>query len=151
MIIFSETELALKIEEIRSLEKKLSFKLPITYVEHILKYNGGRCTPNIFSFEENGKITQSSIDWFLAIYDGEFDNFEKYFNLYKIEKKRLPNSFFPIAHDAGGNLICIDVSNENIYFWNHEKEVNYDIEKDDKRTNLFLIDKNFGDFLSKLK
>lgn len=151
MIIFSETELALKIEQIRDLEKKLSFKFPDTYVEHLLKYNGGRCKPNIFSFEENGKITLSSIDWFLAIYDGKFDNFEKYFNLYKIEKKRLPNSFFPIAHDSGGNLICMDVSNENIYFWNHEKEVDYDIKKDDKRTNLSLIDKNLGDFLSNLK
>lgn len=150
MVLFSETEPSLEIEIVRKLEKKLHFDLPLTYVNHILKFNGGRCKPNIFSFEENGKLTQSSIDWFLAIYNGEFDNFEEYFKTYKIDKKRMPNSFFPIAHDSGGNLICMNTLNDGIYFWDHEKELAYDSKNDEERGNLYFIAKSIDDFLSTL-
>lgn len=42
--------------------------MPAEYKEHLLKYNGGQCTPNVFKFNENGNWTESCIDWFLTIY-----------------------------------------------------------------------------------
>ncbi|MFV0505587.1 MAG: SMI1/KNR4 family protein [Bacteroidales bacterium] len=151
MANFSEIELQLTEFQIQELENKLNFEFSSEYKKHLLKINGGRCNPNIFSFEENGSITESSVDWFLALYEGEFDNLEDYFNIYKIDEKRMPDSFFPIAHDPGGNLICMDTTDSKIYFWNHECEVNYSQSDDNDRSNLYLIADNLNDFILGLK
>ena len=148
MIEIYDTEKRLTELEIYTLENKLKIKIPKEYREHLLRYNGGRCNPNIFSFIENGNRTESNVDWFLAIYSGEYDNFEQYFNIYKVEEKRLPVSLIPIAHDSGGNLICIDVNDSKVYFWNHEKEVDYLIY--DNRLNCHLVSESFSAFLSEL-
>ncbi len=150
MVKFLETEEQVSKEHITELEKKLGFEFPSDYVKHLMEYNGGRCEPNLFSFEEDGKFTQSSVDWFLALYDGEFDNLETYFRDYKIDVKRMPTSFFPIAHDPGGNLICMDKIDGRIYFWNHEKEVDYFFVDDSERSNLYFIAENLDEFISNL-
>ena len=150
MATFFETEEKITEYQIKELEEKLNFRFPSEYKKHILEFNGGRCEPNAFSFEENGKITESCIDWFLAIYEGEYDNLETEFKALKIEEKRMPTSFFPIAHDPGGNYICMDSENGKIYFWNHEKEVDYSIADDSDLSNLYLIDKSLNDFILNL-
>lgn len=49
---------------------------------------------------------------------------------YSIEKQwrtfagRLPSGVLPLTHDAGGNLICMDVSGQfpgSVWFWDHEQ------------------------------
>ena len=78
-------------------------------------HNGGRPVPNQFRFKkEQGPYTDSIVDWFLAIYEGEYDNFEQYFQTYKIEDDRVPEHLVPIAHDPGGNLVCISVSGSDV-------------------------------------
>jgi cell wall assembly regulator SMI1 len=142
---FFQTEETIDENSIIVIEKELGYSLPEEYRLHLLKYNGGKCKPNVFSFFENNKQTESSIDWFLAIYEGKYDNLKSYISTYIIEQNRLPNKFVPIAHDAGGNLICISCSKEEngfIYFWDHEKE-------GDK--NIYLISKRFNDFIESLK
>ena len=64
--------------------------------------------------------------------------------MYIFEEKRLPDYFVPIAHDPGGNLICISCSeteNGFVYFWDHENEGN---------NNVYLISKGFNDFIGNL-
>ena len=68
-IKFYDTEKAISKFDFENIEKILTFRLPEEYKTHLLMYNGGRCKPNIFSFIEEGKISKSSIDWFLAIYE----------------------------------------------------------------------------------
>nr|WP_320120063.1 SMI1/KNR4 family protein [uncultured Marinifilum sp.] len=150
MATFFETEIKITESQVKRLEERLNFSFPIEYVEHILKNNGGRCEPNIFSFNEEGKKTESCVDWFLAIYEGEYDNLETEFNALKLEEKRMPTSFFPIAHDPGGNYICMDSEDGKIYFWNHEKEVDYSLNNDSDHANLYLIAESLGDFISNL-
>lgn len=150
MAIFFDTEEPTDRELIRSLENKLGIQFPIEYVNHLLKYNGGRCEPNVFTFKENGIMSSSSIDWFLALYSGEYDNLEDYCDLYKLKKKRLPYTFFPIAHDAGGNLICMDSSDGKVYYWDHENEVDYESSEDSNRQNCHYISATVDEFLLNL-
>jgi hypothetical protein len=154
MVIFSQTKPPIELGQIQQFEKRLALKLPEEYKNHLLKYNGGRCEPSVFSFEERGIVTTSLLDRFLALYDGKYDNIETYANTYKIETKRLPYYMVPIAHDPGGNLICISCGgNDNgcIYFWDHEREVDYEISPDSDHGNLYLIAKSFNLFLENLK
>lgn len=154
MITFSETEYKLNIKDIEEIEKFIDLKLPNEYKEHLLLNNGGRCEPNIFDFNEKGKITSSNIDWFLAIYNGEYDNLKDYLKIYKIDKKRLPTHIFPFALDAGGNLICISCGSNDfgsIYFWDHENEIDYHFSKNDDYSNLFFIAGTFKKFIEMLR
>lgn len=153
MTTFSQTEIQLTSSQIEKVERIVGLDFPTEYRNHLLKYNGGQCDPNEFNFLENGKTTSSNVDWFLAIYDGEYDNLEDYINTYKIEQKRMPSRILPIAHDPGGNLVCISCEGFDvgqIYFWDHEKEVDYGISDDEDDSNMSLIAKSFGDFLNGL-
>ena len=138
MVKFFDTEKKLTLDEIKSMEAMYNLSFPDSYLKHLLAYNGGQCEPNIFEFVENEIVTDSDIDWFLAIYDGEFDNLKDYIKTYKIEKIRLPLDLIPIAHDSGGNLICISSQNGGIYFWDHEKEMPY-YKKEWEFNNVYLI------------
>jgi hypothetical protein len=141
MVKFVDTESEVNFLDIEELEKKINFIFPDNYKKHLIKYNGGRCFR---------KLTSSFVDWFLAIYHGDYDNLEDYFVTYKIVNKRLPDTFFPFAHDPGGNLICMDTTNEHIYFWDHESEVDYNFFSDENHNNLYFIAQDFQTFLDGL-
>jgi len=154
MVIFSQTESSLDLFQIQKVEDLLELRFPQSYIDHLLKFNGGRCEPNIFSFEEDGTVTESCVDWFLAIYDGEYDSLVTYIRDYKIAEKRLPSNIVPIAHDPGGNLICISCEGDDkgyIYFWNHEKEVDYTRSGNENYSNLYLISDSLNSFLESLR
>jgi cell wall assembly regulator SMI1 len=152
-IAINDCEARLSAEGLNSIEKKLGIVLPDEYRSFLLKHNGGRPRPKcVFHFKnENGKSCDSMVDWFLAIYDGEHDNFETYYKLYKAREARLPKELIPIAHDPGGNLICIAVSGEkkgSVFFWDHEKEAD-EHEPADYR-NVYLITNSFNEFIASL-
>lgn len=154
MVTFSQTESKLSLAQIEEVEKYVRLDFPAEYKQHLLKYNGGQCTPNVFKFDENGNWTESCIDWFLAIYEGEYDNLKKYIQIYKLEEKRLPIHILPIAHDPGGNLICISCHIDDvgyIYFWDHENEVNYSVSHDTDYSNLHFVAKSLNEFIDGLK
>lgn len=153
MIVFAETEVKIDAFQIEEIEKLIGLKFPVPYKNHLLSHNGGQCIPNSFDFYEDGRMSQSSIDWFLAIYDGEFDNLSEYIKTYKLDEKRMPSHMIPIAHDPGGNLICISCGNSDygfIYFWDHEKETDYADSDDEDYSNLHFIANSFHEFLEKL-
>lgn len=154
MVAFSQTESKLNSIQIENVEKYVGLDFPIEYKDHLLKYNGGQCVPNVFRFNENGKWTESCIDWFLAIYDGEYDNLKEYIRTFKLDHKRLPTHILPIAHDPGGNLICISCDKDDegyIYFWDHENEVDYIVSGDKDYSNLYIIANSFNELIDGLK
>lgn len=153
MITFVDTEAPITAHQIEEIERFIMLNFPKPYKEHLLRFNGGRCLPNEFDFIENGKVTSSNIDWFLAIYDGEADNLLNYIRIYKVEDKRLPAHIIPIAHDPGGNLICISCGGYDegsIYFWDHENEIDYTVLSDYDYLNLYLIASDFDKFINSL-
>ncbi len=134
--------------EVERVEQKWGFVFPVEYRRFLLMYNGGRPNLECFRFK-GGSYGDSMIDWFLAIYDGKYNNFERCYNVFKVKEKRLLDNLVPIARDPGGNLICISVSSEDrgaIYFWDHEKEQDEATSK-----NVSLIADNFDEFISKLE
>ena len=153
MVEVFKSELTIGETEIIKIQELLNLTFPESYKNFLLKNNGGKCNPKVFSFFENNRKTESYIEWFLAIYSGKFHNLKKYLLNYKLEEKRMPTHIFPIAHDPGGNLICISCSGVDIgsiYFWNHELEVDYSQVDDSDYLNLYLIDENFQFSLNKL-
>jgi cell wall assembly regulator SMI1 len=147
-----ESEKKISPRKLAAVEQKLSIKLPKEYRDFLLSHNGGRPEPDGFlAINDRGEETDSCVDWFLAIYNGEDDNFEDNFRAYKIEDVRLPDELVPIATDPGGNLICIAVDGPKcgaVYFWDHEMEAgtgekpSYD--------NVYLIANSFNAFVDSL-
>jgi hypothetical protein len=154
MAIFTDTEKPVSMVEIEELQSLTGLVFPAEYIEHLLNQNGGRCQPNVFEFLMKGKIEMGDIDWFLAVYDGEHDNLRTYIDIYKLEEERLPPHILPIAHDSGGNLICISCAKEDygyIYFWDHEEEFEDEAPLDGGYINLYLIEKSLKRFFASLK
>lgn len=153
MIEFFETKKPITLKEIKEIEGYVGLTFPDDYKQHLLKYNGGWCKPNVFSLVEERIENYSCIDRFYAIYDGEYDNLKEFIDIFKKEEKRMPIHITPIAHDPGGNQICISCGIKDygyIYFWDHENEVDYTVSGDDDYSNLYLIAKSFNEFLEGL-
>jgi hypothetical protein len=141
----SQTELPVDENKLSEVETAYKFRFPEQYKAFLLQSNGGKINPRNFSFGDED-YEGSRIDRFLAVYDGDHDNFETYFKIYKLDEQRIPENLVPIAHDDGGNLICISVEGEDsgaVYFWDHE----YELEDEE---NVFLIKPDFNEFLASL-
>jgi len=135
---------------LRLVEQEIGIDLPEQYRIFLLKHNGGQPQPAGFHFKyESGPYTDSVVDCFLAIYNGPYDNFEDYYRTYKVIESRLPLNLVPIAHDPGGNLICICISGSergSIYFWDHEKELQSVLGE-----NVHFVASSFQEFLDSLE
>lgn len=154
MVAFSNTKGNLDISQIEAMEEFVGLRFPEEYKNHLLKYNGGRCEPNVFSFVENGIRTTSALDWFFAIYDGEYNRLRDYLEIYKLDQKRMPNHMLPFASDVVGNAICLSCGEDDygkVYLWDHEREVDYMISTDDDYSNLYIITNSFDEFLENLQ
>jgi hypothetical protein len=155
MANFFETKQTLSISDIEKFEAEVKFILPQRYKEHLLKFNGGYCEPNIFEIIEDGTMTTSSISWFYAIQEAtEGSSLMTVIRTLKIDHKRMPSHIFPIAYDEVGNEICISGGENDlgvIYFWDHEKEVDYSVEDDSNYNNLYFIAPSLDVFLDNLK
>ncbi len=154
MPVFYNSKANLTLAQIEEIEQLYSLKFPEEYKLHLLKYNGGKCKPNVFKFTENGNLTKSDINDFLAIYDGNYDNLSDDINTYKVQEKRLPNNILPIGNDSGGNLICISCYGNDIgyvYFWDHENEIDYSVKDDSDYSNLYFVANSFNQFLDNLE
>lgn len=139
--------------DIDEVEQYVGLQFPKTYREHLLKFNGGQCDPNVFSFVENGKNTQSAVHWFYAIHNEKIYNLSRKIEILKIDEKRMPTHILPIAGDELGNCICISCgTNDNgfIYFWDHEKEVDYSKTDDSDYSNLYFIANDLITFINSL-
>jgi hypothetical protein len=154
MVKFFETKNRVALEQIREVERFVGLNFPEAYKLHLLENNGGRCEPDTFTFVENGRITDSCVAWFFAIYDGRINNLSDSIETYKIREKRLPAHMLPFADDPFGNLICLSCGSKDygcVYFWDHEREVDYQKTGDNDYSNLYLIANSFEMFISTLK
>ncbi|MBC6992627.1 SMI1/KNR4 family protein [Neolewinella lacunae] len=121
---FIDTEPDTSIEAIKQIETNHGIQFPSEYVRHILKYNGGSCSPDTFSFMEDGEKAESQIDYFHAVNSGDDYDLSRCIQDLNGEG-RLNKYLIPIATDPLGNFVLISCRESDfgkIYFWDHENE-----------------------------
>ena len=106
-IIYSKTPATL--EDISNFEKIIKDNLPTDYKDFLMQYNGGQPQPSSFRFFSD-RNDGSSVDQFLNLGREKHSNLLNYYENYK---DRIPSDFIPIAHDAGGNLIIMELKSNN--------------------------------------
>lgn len=130
-----------------SYSKKIGYKLPTYYVEFLQQHNGGYMKNSTSSYYKNGKHKFILTSMFgLGSEDDLISQFEQY-------KSRIPDSCIPVGRDAGGNLVCLNLSDDkygNVYFWDHEEEFKYE-DEEISINNLYIIAETFKDFLKSIK
>lgn len=98
-------------EELGLVIDKYKLNLPDSYIEFILKHNGGYNSPS--NYEEG-----VNIDYFYCVkLNREVDIFSKQLTNavemiedYQIKEEELPKGLFPFAADAGGNTYCMSMN-----------------------------------------
>ena len=143
---FENSKPQLNTDIINSLESYFLIKIPQSYLDFLIKINGGHAVKNIFLFpNNNGFITHH---WYGV-------RAEKYFSLLSQmydKGKRYPNNFIAICDDTSGNKILLSISGDDygkIYFWDHEMEFDQGVEPD--YSNLTLVADSFEEFINNLK
>lgn len=127
--------------------RKIGYTLPNDYIEFLHNHNGGYVKGSISNYYKNGdqKFILTSM-FGIGTNDDLVSQWETY-------KNRIPNSCIPIGRDAGGNLVCLNLSEDKygyVYFWDHEEELNYEIEKI-TINDLYLIKQSFKEFLDSIE
>ena len=145
-IKISDAEEDLTEENLQQAEKRVDVKFPDEYRKFLLKHNGGSPEPCAFKYTfEEDEPELACVAYFLAIYEGEDENFFDYFETYE---ERIPPQLIPIARDPGGNLILLGVSGKytgKVYFWLQ------DFEPDEPDfSNICLVADSFNEFLASL-
>ena len=100
--------------------------------------------------ELTDKKESKSLFWHLCLDLGSADDLISQFETYK---NRIPNTCIPIGRDAGGNLVCLNLSEDRygyVYFWDHEEEFNYE-EGKITINNLHFIAETFNEFLNSIE
>lgn len=64
-------------------------------------------------------------------------------------KERVPNGNLPICRVEGGSIVCLNIHNESINFWDHDTEL---IDENIYSANpLIKVANSFTDFLNVIK
>jgi SMI1-KNR4 cell-wall len=137
--------------EILELETKIRVPLPGTYKDFLMQYNGGKPEPNEFIYVENSHEKYAILQRFLGISERSYSNLYGYIETFKEHEERIPSNLIPIAHDPGGNLICISVMGEDIgkvYFWERDGEADIDGGEVADYSNVYWIADSFTDFIA---
>lgn len=135
---------------VAALEASLGVPLPDDYRQFLLAHNGGRPKPAKFVFaRRTGPYTDSLVDWFLALYDGEHSNLE---TVRGWLRGRIPPGLLPIAIDPFGNFVLLGLAGAaggaagKVYFWDHEEEP----AQQPDWSNIDLVADSFDAFLAGL-
>ncbi|MDB5692565.1 MAG: hypothetical protein JWO81_1628 [Alphaproteobacteria bacterium] len=128
--------------DLTAAEARLCRQIPSAYRRFLLGQNGGR--PSVSDFEFGPDREPANVKSFVGL-----DLKEESFTLpyvFAMFGCRLPKDFFPIARDAGGNLIGIIDRGERcglIVYWDHE-------DAGDDSDKLPEIARDFDEFLKSL-
>lgn len=130
-------------KKIEEFENRIGVSFPKEYIKYLEKYNGG--LP-----EENLVISEGAPPFILTSFFGTgLVSVDDLFACYTIFNGRIPKGCIPIARDAGGNIICLNLNEDKygyLYFWDHEKELMID-----EKENLYFIASSFNQFLDIIK
>jgi hypothetical protein len=143
-IAIRNANLTVTIEQIDVQTKHLRLKVPLQYRQFLALSNGGYPTLNCFDYIEKGEPSLGEVAWFQALAD---DTHERLLYSFDAFDGRVPNRFFPVARDSGGNLICISTLGLDegcVYFWVKDNE-------DAGESAAHFVAPSFVEFLGKLR
>lgn len=126
MVEITENEGPLSTEELDSVEKQLGVRFPDDYRSFMLKYNGGRTEPDGFAISwSDGQNAgddwkTSTLSWLFFVFE-DLDEDENLLTMnLETFSGRIPEDTVAVGRDAGGNLILLVVTGENlgsVLFW----------------------------------
>ena len=134
-------------KDIKDFRKKFKLpKLPKSYINFMIKHNGGVSNYDTFTFDIEKEEDSSIISFFYSISNNNdeidtMDHAMSYSDSY-------PKGFIPIATDFLGNTICLGLkgkSKNKVYVWIHDM-----IEEGYEWANVFLVSKSFESFIDSL-
>ncbi|ACL75848.1 SMI1/KNR4 family protein [Ruminiclostridium cellulolyticum] len=119
---FINTKEKLSEWDLQEIEKKFSFKIPSDIYKHYLLYNGGYPEKCIF-VDADGR--RYEVEHFIPIKNSNNKrSLDKVLSLH-YDDKLLPSWLIPLADEAGGDLYCYSLRENEIgaiYYWSHEFE-----------------------------
>ncbi|MCC5801853.1 SMI1/KNR4 family protein [Rossellomorea vietnamensis] len=127
------------------IEKIVGATLPKEYIQFLRKHNGGFPEANIVISETAPECIITSF------YGTDVEPVHDLYSRFKTFEGRVPNRCIPIASDAGGNLVVLNVRNPNygyVFFWDHEEDSG---DKEMNLNDLCLIAPSFNEFLTLIK
>ncbi len=101
-------------EKVAELEARVGGPLPASYREYLAQQDGG----TLSSYNNEGVETIFGI--------GDVPEWASLWKELDAWGDVLPSGFLPVAGDAGGNLFCLSLRDDDagsVWFWNHELEV----------------------------
>lgn len=126
---------------------RIGYALPNDYIDFLRDHNGGYVKNSICAYYKKGEQKFHLTSLFgLGSEDDLLTQFETY-------KNRIPSTCIPIGRDAGGNLVCLNLSKDNygnVYFWDHEEELKYE-DGEITINDLYSIAGTFSEFLDSIK
>lgn len=124
-------------DNLLSVQKKFGFNIPSSFSNLLTEYCVAK--PKLTSFKKNN--IKFDINYFFGFSEKSYQDFVWNYNTYL---GRMPQEFFPIASANGGDLLCMDKQNENIFYWFHEKD-DWGLEGNKERP--VKVAENLNDFI----
>lgn len=121
---------------ISSLEGKLGIKLPNDYREFLLAHDGGNIVDNTIDLESCDVELQ--IRSLHSMKGDENVLFSDLYNVQSCYEDSVPEGYFVIGDDYGGNRFIMEHSSSRVYWWDHE---------DDQLVN---VAENFSDLIDRI-
>ncbi|WP_268796879.1 SMI1/KNR4 family protein [Pseudomonas huanghezhanensis] len=120
VFVLMQPEKEIEPSSIATLEKAVGFKLPASFIELYLKFNGG--IPNrSWVVTEDGYEPMQISDFKPICFDGAENASDTGFieGCYKLmcERQVIPHTLLPFAVDDGGNFFCLDMLNGSVVFY----------------------------------
>lgn len=115
-IMFRDTSKPITLTDIKGVESELGIRLPDSFIEHYLAYNGGIPLKPFFYSEKTDIETEIQI--FLPLKykfsDIDMKTIEEKYIFFK-KKSKLMADYMPFANDYGSNQICMNLKDGKIY------------------------------------
>lgn len=119
---FVNTKVMLNECDLQEIEKKFNFKIPSDIYKHYLLYNGGYPEKCIFV---DAAGVRYEVEHFIPIKNSSNKrSLDKVLSLL-YDDNILPSWLVPLADEAGGDLYCYSLRENEIgaiYYWSHEFE-----------------------------
>ncbi|AJH15024.1 SMI1/KNR4 family protein [Myroides profundi] len=163
-------------KDVMKLENLLESKLPVEYIQY-LEFYGIKMFSEMVLFKPLNTTLPEYIDKdketnydkvfygsYIRVFYGLYndDVYDIFYNL-KTYNGRIPPRCLPIAYEASGGLIILDLNQDNygkFFFWDHENEWDYEYYEEETGKeftvemtyqNMYLIGNNFIDFLQRME